>query len=206
MLSNIFLCGLGGGGVPWKLYCRNHVYTATILSLEPSNKFYSTKRKSPMLQKHTKNHTNPPPPPTKTYINSTKINHWCFNIKVNSHTNPPSTPTLPPPPSQKRRKNLIMKKISSVPQFGHCDWGLCTYAPVSLCRIDWRMRTNWPFKFVWVIIPGHSGNDNDNPFEQCSSHAYSFGRLVWKFWTCSKFCVPSTNNFHSCLCAFKTCS
>ncbi len=54
--------------------------------------------------------------------------------------------------------------------------------PQSHCR----MRTNWQFKFVRVIIPGHSSNDNDNQFEQCSSRPYSFGRSVWKFWTCSK--------------------
>ncbi len=39
-----------------------------------------------------------------------------------------------------------------------------------------------------------------------SSHACSFCRSVRKFWTCSKICVPSVNNFHSCLCALKTCS
>ncbi len=67
-------------------------------------------------------------------------------------------------------------------------------APVSLCRI----RTNWQFKFVQVIIPGHSSNDNDNQFEQCSSRPCSFG---WSVRMCT-----STNTFHSWLCALKTCS
>ncbi len=79
------------------------------------------------------------------------------------------------------------------------DWfdkNLCCTCnvPVSLCRIYCRMRTNWPFKFVRVIIPGHSGNgnDNDNLFEQCFSHACNFGRSVRKFWTCSKIqCKPA---------------
>ncbi len=59
---------------------------------------------------------------------------------------------------------------------------------ISLCRIHCRMRTNWQFEFVWVIIPGHSSNDNgnDNQFEQCSSRPCSFSRSVQMFWTCSK--------------------
>ncbi len=61
-------------------------------------------------------------------------------------------------------------------------------APVSLCRIYYWTRTNWPFMFGWGIIPGHSGNDNDNDnqFEQCSSHPCNFSRPARKFWTCSK--------------------
>ncbi len=63
-----------------------------------------------------------------------------------------------------------------------CGYLLCrtAYAPVSLCR----MRMDSPFEFVWVIIPGHSSNDNynDNRFEQCSSHACSLGRPARKFW------------------------
>ncbi len=48
---------------------------------------------------------------------------------------------------------------------------VCGNTQVSLCRIYCRIRTNWPFEFVQVIIPGHSinDNDNDNRFEQCSS-------------------------------------
>ncbi len=61
-------------------------------------------------------------------------------------------------------------------------------APVPLCRIYSRMRTNWQFKFIRVIIPGHysNDNDNDNQFKQCSSRPCSFGISVRIFWTFSK--------------------
>ncbi len=41
------------------------------------------------------------------------------------------------------------------------------------------------------IIPGHSSNDNDNDnqFEQCSSHPCNFGRPARKFEHVPKFCV-----------------
>ncbi len=44
------------------------------------------------------------------------------------------------------------------------------------------------FGWSFLVIPGHSSNDNDNDnqFEQCSSRSCSFGRSVRKFWTCSK--------------------
>ncbi len=61
--------------------------------------------------------------------------------------------------------------------------------------------------FVRWIIPGHSGNDNDNQFEQCSSRVCvaSAGQYE-SFEDVQKFGVPSANNFQSCLCALKTCS
>ncbi len=40
----------------------------------------------------------------------------------------------------------------------------------------------WRFEFDRVVIPGHSSNDNDNQFEQCS-HACSFG--------CTHFVYPA---------------
>ncbi len=44
------------------------------------------------------------------------------------------------------------------------------------------------FRWSFLVIPGHSSNDNenDNQFEHFSSRPCSFGRSVWKFWTCSK--------------------
>ncbi len=41
------------------------------------------------------------------------------------------------------------------------------------------------FGGLFLVILVHSGNDNDND---------------------NKFCVPSANNFHSCIYALKTCS
>ncbi len=49
-------------------------------------------------------------------------------------------------------------------------------------RIDNSSLFGWSF----VVIRGHSSNDNGNQFEQCSSRPCSFGRSVRKFWTCSK--------------------
>ncbi len=56
------------------------------------------------------------------------------------------------------------------------------------------------------VILVHSGNDNDNRFEQCSSRACSLAGRYESFEHVQKFCLPSTNNFHSCLCALRTCS
>ncbi len=63
-------------------------------------------------------------------------------------------------------------------------------------------------EWSFLVIPGHSsnGNDNDNRFEQCSSLACGLGRPVRSFEHVQRFCVPSENNFHSCLCALRTCS
>ncbi len=96
-----------------------------------------------------------------------------------------------------KKKHCILGKSR------HIADDIC-YAPVSLCRIYCWKRTNWRFEFVWVIIPGHSSNDNDNDnqFEKCSAHACSFGRSVWKFWTCSKISCTQ----HEYLCALKMCS
>ncbi len=75
-------------------------------------------------------------------------------------------------------------------------------------RIDNTSLFEWSF----LVILGHSSNDNDNDnqFEQCSSHPCCFGRLVRKFWTCSKsLCTqqcPARILFISLLCALKTCS
>ncbi len=68
------------------------------------------------------------------------------------------------------------------------------YAPVPLCPIYSRMRTNWRFEFVRVIILGHSSNDNDNDnqFEQRSSRPCSFGRSVQSFEHVQRFHVPSS--------------
>ncbi len=60
-------------------------------------------------------------------------------------------------------------------------------APVPLCRIYSRMRTNWQFEFVWVIIPGQSSNDKDNDNQVLLICVVLAGR------------VPRANNFHSCL-------
>ncbi len=51
-------------------------------------------------------------------------------------------------------------------------------------RIDNSSLFGWSF----LVIPGHSSNDNDNvnQLQQCSSHLCSFGRSVRKFWTRSK--------------------
>ncbi len=69
-------------------------------------------------------------------------------------------------------------KVCIIPQY-HCaectaEWG----------RIDNSSLFGWSF----LVIPGHSSNDNnnDNQFEQCSSRPCSFGRSLRKFWTCSK--------------------
>ncbi len=84
-------------------------------------------------------------------------------------------------------------------------WSLARlYAQVSLCRIYCRTSTNWPFKFVWVIIPGHS-----SPFLSIRSvllmHVGSAGEYE-SFEHVQKFCVASANKFHSCLYALKMCS
>ncbi len=52
---------------------------------------------------------------------------------------------------------------------------------------EWgRINNSSLFGWSFLVIPGHSSNDNDNQFEECSSHPCSFGRSVRKFWTCSK--------------------
>ncbi len=68
--------------------------------------------------------------------------------------------------------------------------GISLYnAPVSLCRIYCRTSTNWPFKFVRVIIPGHS-----SPF--LSIRIGSVGKYE-SFEHVQNICVASTNKFHS---------
>ncbi len=67
----------------------------------------------------------------------------------------------------------ISRVIKLMPQ-SHCaestpEWG----------RIDNSSLFGWSF----LVIPGHSSNDNDNQFEQCSSRPC---RWVQKFWICSK--------------------
>ncbi len=54
---------------------------------------------------------------------------------------------------------------------------------------EWgRIDNSSLFGRSFLVIPGHSSNDNDNDnqFEQCFSRPCSFGRSVWTFWTCSK--------------------
>ncbi len=48
------------------------------------------------------------------------------------------------------------------------------YAPVSLCWIYCRMSTNWPFKFLQGIIPGHS-----SPFTTSFMHLIFHTKTVW---------------------------
>ncbi len=80
--------------------------------------------------------------------------------------------------------------------------------PQSYCAEWGRIDDSSLFGWSFLVILGHSSNDNDNDnqFKLCSSHACSFGRSVRKFWTCSKIYVPSTNTFHLWLCSLKTCS
>ncbi len=85
-------------------------------------------------------------------------------------------------------------------------------AQVSLCWIYCWTSTNWPFKFVRGIIPGHS-----SPFWQMTitmtissnsvllMHVALAGQYE-SFEYVKKKCVPSANNFHSCLYALKMCS
>ncbi len=67
-------------------------------------------------------------------------------------------------------------------------------------------NSSW-FKGSFLVIPGHSSNDNDNDnrFEQRSSRACSLGRPVRSLHV-QQVCVPSMNNLHSCLCALRMCS
>ncbi len=52
---------------------------------------------------------------------------------------------------------------------------------------EWgRIDNSSLFEWSFPVIPGHSSNDNDNQFEQCSSRLCSFSRSVRNFWTCSK--------------------
>ncbi len=74
---------------------------------------------------------------------------------------------------------------------------------------EWgRIDNSSLFRWSFLVIPGHSrnDNDNDNEFEQCSSRPCSFSRLVCMFKNVVYPEVPSTNTFHSWLCALKTCS
>ncbi len=54
---------------------------------------------------------------------------------------------------------------------------------------EWgRIDNSSLFEWSFLVNLDHSSNDNDNEnqFEQCSSHPCNFGRLVRKFWTSSK--------------------
>ncbi len=71
---------------------------------------------------------------------------------------------------------------------------------------EWgRIDNSSLFEWSFLVNLDHSSNDNDNEnqFEQCSSHPCNFGRLVRKFVYTA---VPSMNTFHSWLCALKTSS
>ncbi len=101
----------------------------------------------------------------------------------------------------------VQRRWASMGPLSHL--GISSFMPKSHCAkssVEWAWidHSTW-FVFIWEIIAGHSGNDNDNQFEQCSSHTCSFCRSVLKFWTFQKCCLPSVNNFHSCLCTLKTC-
>ncbi len=71
----------------------------------------------------------------------------------------------------------------------------CTKSTPEWGRIDNSSLFGWSF----LVIPGHSSNDNDNLFEQCSFRPCSFGRSVRNFLNMfKKFvypAVPSTNTF-----------
>ncbi len=72
-------------------------------------------------------------------------------------------------------------------------------APVPLCRIYSRTRTNQPFKFIrgsFLVIPIHS----NSVLLICLG---SVGEYE-SFEHVQKLCVASANKFHSCLCALKT--
>ncbi len=73
------------------------------------------------------------------------------------------------------------------------------YAPVPLCRIYSRTRTNGPFEFIWGVIPGHS-----SPLLSIRINSVHFIRVglageYESFEYVQKLCVASTNKFHSCL-------
>ncbi len=89
------------------------------------------------------------------------------------------------------------------------------YAPVSLCWIYYRTRTNWPFVFGREIVPDHSWSFliilamtvtmTINSNSVLLIHVTSAGQHE-SFEHVQNFCLPSMYNFHSCLCALKTCS
>ncbi len=89
------------------------------------------------------------------------------------------------------------------PQKVWCTVKGALYAQVSLCRIYCRTSTNWRFKFVRVIIPAITMARTINSNSVLLMCVASAGRYE-SLEHVQKMCVPSANNFHSCLWVLKT--
>ncbi len=115
-----------------------------------------------------------------------------------------------------KRQSKFSKLTSIMPQ-SHCpefqqqipltDPRLYYLMPLSHCaestaewgRIDHSSLYRWSFL---VILAMTMTMDSNSVLLMCVASAGEYK----SFEHVQKFCVPSANNFHSCLCALKTCS